>query len=39
MSRSWPVPVRYERPSHLYRVLSPKEAFGWRAGRVVAGWG
>ncbi len=34
--RSMPVPVRYERPSHLYRVLSPQEAFGWRAGRVHA---
>ncbi len=26
--RSNPVPVRYEKPSHLYRVLSPQEAFG-----------
>ena len=26
--RSAPVPIHYERPSHLYRVLSPEEAFG-----------
>lgn len=25
-----PVPVRYEKPSHLYRVLTPEEAFGRR---------
>lgn len=29
--RSAPVPVRYEKPSHLYRVLSPEEAFGKKA--------
>ena len=28
--RSNPVPIRYEKPSHLYRVLSPQEAFGHR---------
>ncbi len=26
--RSDPVPIKYEKPSHLYRVLSPQEAFG-----------
>ena len=32
--RSVPVPVRYEKPSHLYRVLSPEEAFGRKARRM-----
>jgi len=32
--RSAPVPVAYEKPSHLYRVLSPEEAFGRKVGRM-----
>lgn len=29
-----PVPVKYEKPSHLYRVLTPQEAFGRKASRI-----
>lgn len=37
--RSAPVPVRYEKPSHLYRVLTREEAFGRRAGKAHSGAG
>ena len=29
-----PIPVRYEKPSHLYRVLSLQEAFGRKVGKI-----